>query len=395
MRETMRVLVYGDIGGSGGYLRYCRGLFAGGHVPDDIEMLFVCSSSFAEKTGPFDERVNVYAHPWPESPSRLHRALWHTSLYPAIAGRWRPDVEMYPTGRIRAFMRNPVAVAVCQNLLVFDDAEMARYRGTDQYETLMGYRAAQVESYRRASAMIFTSSWSEQVVSRFAAGWRRSAIVPLAADSCFREPVDRSYRLGDTVKVLYVSPVFYYKHQVEVVDALKAVRERTGLDLRLRLVGGGEESPLSELRAHIRAVGAESWVELVGHCDTEQVLAEYRSADLFVFASACESFGITVLEAAGMGLPIACSDASGLPDLLGDSAVYFDPRDPASLVSALLQLLASEDTRRRLGETARSRALTYTWRRCADGTFDLLREVRARERQGTSPATAERVPDVL
>jgi len=71
-------------------------------------------------------------------------------------------------------------------------------------------------------------------------------------------------------------------------------------------------------------------------------------ADLFVFASSCETFGISLLEAMAVGLPIACSNKSSLPETLQDGGEYFDPEDDQSIASAVKRLILDPVSRKKL-----------------------------------------------
>ena len=87
-KKKLRVLVYGDIGGSGGYESYCKGLFGSGVTPKDIEVIFVCSTSFYNQLKPLDTGIKVVHHSWPSSPFRFNRYLWHLVVYPNIVRKY-------------------------------------------------------------------------------------------------------------------------------------------------------------------------------------------------------------------------------------------------------------------------------------------------------------------
>src|SRR6187551_3044959 len=115
----MRLLIYGDIGGSGGYIRYCKGLLGSNAIPKDVEVWFICSLEFYEKLAPLDSGVHVITHPWINSKKRLLRYLWHLQVYPALVKKISPDVEFYPSGNIRVYLRKAFTISTCHNLLLF------------------------------------------------------------------------------------------------------------------------------------------------------------------------------------------------------------------------------------------------------------------------------------
>lgn len=382
--RRLRILAYGDIGGSGGYVRYCRGIFGSGGIPADMDVTFVCSTGFYEKLKPLDAGVRIVTHPWPASPSRLRRYLWHLWVYPKLVRRVAPDIEFYPSGQLRVFLRRAATVATCHNLLLFDPEEMRRIEGSPDYHFFANYRRTQARSLERATGVIFPSEHSRMVVERELPGIERSRIVPHGLDPEFLFETERSYAIGRRVDLLYASSIFPYKHHAEVIRAVKAIRDATGLDVRLRLVGSASPAASSQLVEVVRSENSQDHVEIVGEVTRDALIREYRRADLFLFASSSETFGITLLEAMGARLPIACADRTGLPDILRNAGVYFNPELPASIADAVSQLLVSDTQRQTLGERAHRYASEYTWERSAHQTFAFIRDVYVSAVRGTN-----------
>jgi glycosyltransferase involved in cell wall biosynthesis len=176
--------------------------------------------------------------------------------------------------------------------------------------------------------------------------------------------------------VLYVSPIFYYKNHLNVVKALQKLRDNTNINLNLTFVGGGGSScAYFELEEYLISNNLNGFITIKDYVDTNQLLDEYSNSDLFVFASSSETFGITLLEAMGAKLPIACSDKTGLPELLKDAGVYFDPFDVSSIERALMNLLQSQTERENLGLLAFHYAKGHTWNDCTNQTFNFLRAI--------------------
>jgi glycosyltransferase involved in cell wall biosynthesis len=96
----------------------------------------------------------------------------------------------------------------------------------------------------------------------------------------------------------------------------------------------------------------------------------YALAGCFVFASINEGFGIPILEAMARGVPVACSNASSLPEVAGDAARYFDPYDIVDMGNALLELLDDRALAQRLIEQGRAREATFTWEATAQMTLE-------------------------
>lgn len=371
----MKVLVYGDIGGSGGYYRYCKGLFASGAIPKDVLVYFVTSQSFHEKLGKLDDNVNVIKHSWMDSPSRIKRYLWHLWIYPRLVSKIKPDIEFYTTGQLRLFFRKALTVATCHNLLLFDDFELSRVSDNLEKEYFIKTKSIQVKSFKKSDALIFLSNHSKDVILPQIESGKMNTVISHGLDREFLLPIDREYEFENQVNVLYVSPIFQYKNHLNVVKAFQELLLETDLNLRLNLVGGGDSSAKKELIEYISANNLKEFISIKQFLNTNGLVNEYKSNDIFIFASSSETFGITLLEAMGAKLPIACSDKTGLQDILQDAGIYFNPFNVLSIKNALKELLTDQKKRGILGQKAYDLSQEYSWRKCAEETFEFIKKI--------------------
>jgi len=89
-----------------------------------------------------------------------------------------------------------------------------------------------------------------------------------------------------------------------------------------------------------------------------------------VYPSLYEGFGLPVLEAMSRGVPVACSDASSLPEVAGEAALMFDPHEQSAIAAALQRLLADSALAERLRASGLARAREFSWERTARLTLD-------------------------
>jgi glycosyltransferase involved in cell wall biosynthesis len=343
-------------------------------IPKDIEVWFICSNPFYEKLAPLDSKIHVITHPWMISKYRLHRYLWYLWVYPRIVRKIKPDVEFYPSGQLRVYLRKALTIATCHNLLLFDAKELERIDDKSEQHYFQTYRKNQILSFKKSNAIIFLSNHSQVVVCNEIPEIKESTVIAHGLDSIFLIPNKRTYKFGNKIKLLYISPYYHYKHQIEVVKAVQLLRFSTGLDIYLNLIGGGNSTAAKELDEFVKKEKIQDFVFVNGNLNYEDLLKEYRSADIFVFASSCETFGITVLEAMGARLPIACSNRTGLSEILKDAGVYFDPEEPESIAESIKKLISNIELRATFGERAYQYALDYTWERCASETFKYIKK---------------------
>jgi glycosyltransferase involved in cell wall biosynthesis len=120
------------------------------------------------------------------------------------------------------------------------------------------------------------------------------------------------------------------------------------------------------------------WLQYLGPIPYQTLEQEYQSADLGIFASSCETFGMIVLEKMSVGLPLACSQLSSMQEILRDGGVYFDPRSPDSITKAIEEYVLSPSLREQKRDIAHGLAKTYSWQTCAEQTIQFLHQVAQR-----------------
>jgi glycosyltransferase involved in cell wall biosynthesis len=293
--------------------------------------------------------------------------------------RIKPNVEFYASGVLPFFRRcwkgRARIVTTCHNLLPFIGVANQCEGPCGEYAGVKRIWKRIAVSAQRSDGIIFLSDHSKSVVLAALGTSCDNVVIAHGTDPHLRRDQPRTYQLGSTVTLLYVSPIYPYKHQLEVAEAIRVLREELNLDLQLRLVGGGEDGIIRKFMNSETGDSGHGFITVKDFLGDAELIAEYGKADIFVFASSCETFGITLVEAMGQRLPVACSKETGLPDLLRDSGVYFDPMDSMSIVCALRRLLEDPYLRSRNGAKAHEYSLGYTWEQCTRRTFCFLSEI--------------------
>jgi glycosyltransferase involved in cell wall biosynthesis len=173
--------------------------------------------------------------------------------------------------------------------------------------------------------------------------------------------------------VLFVSSLWPYKNCEGLLRAWALAREELG-DRQLVVVGPARDDRYAT-RLHSLAadLGISADVIFVGGVPLEETAAFYQAADVFVYPSFNETFGLPILEAMACGCPVVTSDTSAMPETAGGAAVLSDPKDPASIASAIVK--AAAPGRDRLRDAGLKRSSQFTWGATAASTLDVYREV--------------------
>ena len=184
-----------------------------------------------------------------------------------------------------------------------------------------------------------------------------------AVDPAPEAALRERHSLGESPIVLSVSAHRPHKNLERLIDAI-AVLERPFV----LVVPGYETRWEDEFAAHVRRRGVQERVRLIGWLGDAELEGLYASATCMAFPSLAEGFGLPVLEAMARGLPVACSNATSLPEVAGEAALYFDPLDLPAMTGAIERLLGDAELRERLAAAGREQAARFTWERTAEGT---------------------------
>jgi glycosyltransferase involved in cell wall biosynthesis len=109
----------------------------------------------------------------------------------------------------------------------------------------------------------------------------------------------------------------------------------------------------------------------------EEVVREYRDSDLLVFASTYEGFGLPIVEAQVIGLPVITSKMAPMTEVAGDAALFVDPYSEKEIRAALEQILRSPDLARRLSDQGRRNAERFDAKMVADRYADVYTRIAA------------------
>lgn len=306
----------------------------------------------------------------------LYRTLWQRYRLSQAAREAGCDVLFVPGGSFAGDFQ-PV-VTMSQNLLPFEMRELRRYGWTFFSLKLLLLRWTQSRSFKHSDGVIFLTQYARDVVLNVTGKLRgETCIVPHGRNWRFDKPPKTQRSVGSyddkhPYRILYVSIVDQYKHQWHVVEAVAVLRKQ-GFPIALDLVGPAYLPALKRLNETVGRLNPDrSWVRYHGPIPYEKLDVMYAEVDMAIWASTCETFGLILLEAMASGLPLACSNKSPMPEVVGLAAVYFDPEQPIEIANALRRLIKSPHLRTELSQLGNQRAGEYSWQRCADETFQFL-----------------------
>jgi len=191
-----------------------------------------------------------------------------------------------------------------------------------------------------------------------------------------REAAQAAVRGGLGLKgqyILYVGNLKPHKNVSTLLRAYAGLRTDNGLEQQV-LVVGNDPAGRPQLQALAKDLGIQDAVRFVPHVTDDLLPMVYAAADLLVFPSFEEGFGLPIIEAMACGTPVVCSHAASMPEVAGDAAVMFDPKDPEVLAKAMGTVLGTPDVRERLRSKGFIQAKRFDWQDCAQRHYQVYRE---------------------
>jgi glycosyltransferase involved in cell wall biosynthesis len=187
-----------------------------------------------------------------------------------------------------------------------------------------------------------------------------------------KENMQRAPLVADASYILYVGSRFGYKNFERLIRTFAILKVKNP-ELRLVCFGGGAFTRDESLLANDLGLSSSDIIQMAG---ADAILANlYTHAQVFVYPSLYEGFGIPPLEAMSCGCPVVCSGLSSIPEVVGEAGMYFDPLSPQDMARAIQSVLDNHDLKAELIKAGFERIKRFSWERCATATravYDLV-----------------------
>lgn len=283
---------------------------------------------------------------------------------PAIK-RFRPDIvhETYFTARSPAPRGVPTVVTVYDMINEKFSAEFSKHERNSTLKRMATQRAAHV--------ICISESTRKDLLEAFDLPENKVSVVYLGVD-ILSPAIPKNGNTKNKPYILYVGHRGGYKNFEGFVRAYaSSLWLRNNFNISCF---GGSAFSSDEIKFFAALGLANDQISQVNGDDGE-LARTYKSAALLVYPSLYEGFGIPPLEAMSQGCPVACSNISSIPEVVGDAGEYFDPGDTESMRVAMERVLNSNTRMSELIERGRLRCNQFSWKRCADETLAVYRSL--------------------
>jgi glycosyltransferase involved in cell wall biosynthesis len=170
--------------------------------------------------------------------------------------------------------------------------------------------------------------------------------------------------------ILYVGNAYPHKNLEFLIQAWTKVKK----DYQLVLIGK-KDYFYKRLEELVKNLNLEDKVILTGYLSDQELAFFYEQARAYVFPSLCEGFGLPPLEAMQFSLPVLTSNTSCLPEILGDSVLYFYPKDQDDLIEKINEIMDNKELREKLIINSQKLLLKYDWALMARETLKIYKDL--------------------
>ena len=246
--------------------------------------------------------------------------------------------------------------------------------------TLLRYKLLFPRTLRTADKIIADSnSTKRDLMSYFNVPEEKIRVILLAADEKFKplnngetDEIRQKYNL-DFPFIFYVG-LGLRKNIQTLIKAFHKLKKDPGTKQKL-VIAGEKEGNYKAIFETIDKLNLQKDVIFTGYVLDEDLSALYNAADLFVYPSLYEGFGLPPLEAMACGTPVITSNTSSLPEVVGDAGIMVDPYDVDRLADAMHKVLSNDGLREDMIKKGLERAEMFSWEKTARETLKVYEEV--------------------
>jgi glycosyltransferase involved in cell wall biosynthesis len=185
--------------------------------------------------------------------------------------------------------------------------------------------------------------------------------------------IDSKFKIQNSKFLLFVGRLEERKNIIGIVEAFEILKRKYKISHRLILVGkygyGGEN-----IKNKIYSSDYKHDIILTGYISDEEKFYLLKSADVFLFPTFYEGFGLPILEAQSVGTPVVTSDISSMPEVANNSAILVDPRSPDAIAEAVHKLISEESYKNDIIEKGLENVRRFSWEKCAREIADIIKK---------------------
>lgn len=302
------------------------------------------------------------------------RFLWDQFGFPKKATGAAADILHQPCFSAPMFYKGKIVVTAHDIITMLFPSKMAT-AAQFYFSRFMPW------SYRFADLIIVDSNHTKNdIIKYLKIPAQKIRVVHLAANENFKplkkevlENLAKKYHLKHPY-ILHVGTLEPRKNLVFLIRAFYLAKKKYQIKHKL-VITGKKGWHYQKLFSETKRLGLNEEVIFTDYIPDKEMPAIYNLADLFVFPSFYEGFGLPVLEAMSCGIPVISSNTSSLPEVVGEAGILLPPENESLWAEKMAKTLGNGELRKTMGHKGIEQAKKFSWQKCAQETADLYREL--------------------
>lgn len=318
-----------------------------------------------------------YSHPLLEK-NLLFQIIWQAIYLPIFLKKNKNNI-LYSTDST-SFCKHKLSIVFNQDILSFDKHALSKTPfGLDKIRLYL-IKLVQIWTMNSATKIIYLSKFSQKIISTYLNKKKNYEIIHHGVDKNLLKfgknkikSISWDYKKKNKIKLIYVSPLDYYKNHTTVARAYSRLKKKYA-NLEIKFIGNYNHN----LKLYNSIINENHFItkkNFIGQVNHKKVLTYIYHSDIFLFASSTETFGITLLEGMALGMPIICSNRSSLPEILQDGGIYFNPNNDHELSNQIERYIINKKFRLKKSKKAFNLSLNFNWKNNVEQFCNLVNKL--------------------
>ncbi len=372
----MKIAIDGSVAMTGGSATYMHNILSNlAAIDKENEYIIICTQDQVDWNIELQKNFHYMRVPLCGTDTRK-RIQWMQIGLPRLLREHNVHVLYSPNDLTSLFAPCPVVLAI-RNVSPYADSCIIEEELQGKLRFIALRRLTKFSAWK-ADSVIFVSNHSKKIISkRLGIPSKKSVVIYHGLNEKFNSSGEVRPKFSRYMPyILSVSTIYLSKNYIPLIQAFARLLREYGLLYNLLIVGKTvHDGYRKQMERVIADEGICPYVHLLGEIEYLQMPELYAGARLFAFPSYLETFGHPLVEAMGSGVPVASSNASVMPEICGDAALYFNPFDPDEMAQVMYRVLTDDVSWKNMRRRGLERSREFSWEKTARRTLDVLRSV--------------------
>jgi glycosyltransferase involved in cell wall biosynthesis len=305
--------------------------------------------------------------------NKLLRVFMEQFLIPFYIKKNKIDVLFSPGNVITIF-------SGCKKIITINDMAYKEIHSGLPKKRVLYYNIFLPLSVRRTDYIITISNYTKSALTKeFKKAENKIKVIHHGIDSkdFFVHNIKRRHKLdGLEHFIFFLGTLHKHKNADRLIEAFAILKSKYKIPHKLIIAGRDPGGKIKELNGIVESHSMKKEVILTDRLDHEDIVIYFHNADIFVFPSAYEGFGIPVLEAMACGTPIVASDRTAIPEIVDDAGILVNPDNIEDIAEAVHKVLTDEELRKKLIKKGFQRVKKFSWKSAAKNTIEVFEDLK-------------------